>query len=122
MSNLSLFLLSAYATRAKNRLVYKTKNVFATQEQFLLDLLSHHQQTVLGRSLGLETIKTVEQFGDQIPVWSYEHYEPYISVQDKSLQKFGRKGFHENYHIQNMKPHEPDYSNPKNIAALLRVA
>ena len=44
------------------------------------------------------------------------------SVQDKSLQIVGRRGFHKNYDIQEMKPHEPDYSNPKNIAAPSGVA
>jgi hypothetical protein len=33
-----------------------------------------------------------------------------------------RKGFHGNYHIQNMKPYESGYSNPKNIAAPLGLA
>lgn len=44
------------------------------------------------------------------------------SVRDKNLQMIDRKGFHENYHIQNMKPYASGYSNPKNIAAPLGLA
>jgi hypothetical protein len=34
-----------------------------------------------------------------------------VSVQDKTLQTVAQRGFHENYHIQTMNPHEPNYSN-----------
>ena len=77
MPNLSLVLLTAYASYAKAKFIRKTQQVTATQEQFLLTLLQAHQQTVVGRSLGLSTIKTVDQFRSQVPVLPYSSYEPY---------------------------------------------
>jgi hypothetical protein len=53
------------------------------------------------------------------------HFPIYLRfpfVQDKSLQKFIRKGFHENYDILSMKPHEPDYPITKCTATPLVLA
>lgn len=77
MPNLSLALLTAYASYAKTNFIGKTRQLDATQEQFLLTLLCAHQQTVLGRSLGLATIKTIDQFRSRVPVLPYSSYEPY---------------------------------------------
>lgn len=79
MPNLSLAVLTAYASYAKTNFMRKTRQLDATQEQFLLPLLRAHQQTVLGRSLGLSTIKTIDQFRRQVPVWPYSSYEPYTA-------------------------------------------
>lgn len=77
MANFSLTLLTAYATYAKVNFIRKTRQIAAAQEQFLLPLLHTHQNTVLGRSLGLSTIKTIDQFRRQVPVLPYSSYEPY---------------------------------------------
>jgi hypothetical protein len=69
--------LSAIAQFPKARFVAKTRDIEATQTQFLLKLLRAHQNTALGREFGLSDIKTVEQFRDRIPVLPYSSYEPY---------------------------------------------
>lgn len=72
----TLSLLSAYASHAKNRFIRQTKQIMATQERFLQNLLISHQQTELGQRLRLSQIKTIDQFREQVPVWSYTKYEP----------------------------------------------
>lgn len=69
--------LSAYASYVKNRFMQNTRQVTVAQEQFLRDLLLSHQHTQLGQHLGLKAIKTIEQFREQVPIWSYSNYEPY---------------------------------------------
>jgi hypothetical protein len=44
-------------------------------------------------------------------------FEDQAFVQDKSLQKVLRKGFHENYYIPYIKPYKPDYIIAKCIAS-----
>jgi len=77
--NLTLSLLTLLATRAKRRLIHSSKHVMATQEQFLQVLIRHHQATELGQTFRLDTIKTIDQFRDRIPIWSYSQYEPYMT-------------------------------------------
>jgi hypothetical protein len=77
MTNLFLSALSAYATYAKAHFVRKTRHPIATQEQVLRELLQVQQDTELGRHFGLSSIRTIDQFRQQIPIWSYAHYEPY---------------------------------------------
>ena len=69
--------LSLYASRARNRLIRKTHNIMATQVQFLQDLLRVHESTVLGQQFQLHNIRTLEDFRQRIPIYSYEFYEPY---------------------------------------------
>jgi len=77
MGSLLLSLVKAVARRTKDRFIQQTKHVAAVQEKFLLDLLRCYQDTELGRHLGLATIKSVEQFRQQVPISSYTVYEPY---------------------------------------------
>ncbi|GAB4155583.1 MAG: GH3 auxin-responsive promoter family protein [Cyanobacteria bacterium J069] len=77
MGSLLLSLVTAVARRTKNQFVKQTRNVAATQERFLLDLLRCYQDTELGKHLGLAKIKSVEQFRQQVPISPYTVYEPY---------------------------------------------
>lgn len=79
MTSLTLSVLRFYAGYAKQRFLYKTQHLAATQEQFLQTFLNHHQHTVLGQTFGLSEIKTIDQFRDRIPVLSYSFYEPYVA-------------------------------------------
>jgi hypothetical protein len=45
-----------------------------------------------------------------------------VSGQDKTLQTVSQREFHENYHIQTMKPHELDYSNGQGRISLQTLA
>ncbi|HEY9646117.1 MAG TPA: GH3 auxin-responsive promoter family protein [Chroococcidiopsis sp.] len=72
----TLPLLATYATYMKNRFIRQTRQIEATQEHFLRELLSAHQHTTLGQRFGLGDIKTIDQFRDQVPIWAYSHYEP----------------------------------------------
>lgn len=70
--------LSFGASRARNRLIRKTRRIMAAQEQFLQELLRDHESTVLGQQLQLHKILTVEAFRRRIPIYPYEFYAPYI--------------------------------------------
>ncbi|HEY9640049.1 MAG TPA: GH3 auxin-responsive promoter family protein, partial [Coleofasciculaceae cyanobacterium] len=62
---------------AKNNFVRKTSEPMAVQEQFLQKLLRVQQQTELGKKFGLAAIQTIDQFREQVPIWTYADYEPY---------------------------------------------
>ena len=79
MASISLFLLATYADYARARFVGKTRQVLATQEQFLCKLLQVHQETELGRQFGLGEIKTIDQFRSRIPILPYSSYEPLVN-------------------------------------------
>ncbi len=78
MTSLSLSVLAAYASYHKVKLTRKTLQVYTVQERFLLNLLKAHQNTEMGRNLGLSSIKTIGQFRQQVPILPYESYEPYV--------------------------------------------
>ncbi len=76
--NLSMLALQWYATWEKKKFIRKTHQIKETQTKFLFQLLRTYQDTELGRQLNLRQVKTVEQFRQQVPIWSYNQYEPYI--------------------------------------------
>jgi hypothetical protein len=49
------------------------------QEALLEGILRHHAATGFGRDHGFDTIHTIEDFRRQLPVASYEYFEPYIA-------------------------------------------
>lgn len=71
-------LLTAYSSFAKNRFVHQTQHPLEIQDQFLQTLLRVQQQTELGRQFHLAEIRTIDQFRDRVPIWSYNDYEPYV--------------------------------------------
>lgn len=75
--SVTLPLLATYASFVKNRFIRNTRQVMATQERFLCKLITAHQHTELGQKFGLEDIKTIDQFREQIPIWAYANYEPF---------------------------------------------
>lgn len=77
MVNLFLSALSILANRVKANLIQKTRQPIAAQEQYLRQLLQIQQHTELGQQFELGAIKTLEQFRQQVPIWSYSEYEPY---------------------------------------------
>ncbi|GAB4382034.1 MAG: GH3 auxin-responsive promoter family protein [Elainellaceae cyanobacterium] len=77
MVNLLFPVLHAYAGAVKASFVEKTRQPLITQERYLWQLLQLQQATQLGQAFGLHEIKTIDQFRQQVPVWSYSDYEPY---------------------------------------------
>ncbi|MCA1994681.1 MAG: GH3 auxin-responsive promoter family protein [Coleofasciculus sp. S288] len=78
MANYLLPIVAAFAERAKEIFVKKTRRTLEVQERFLHKVLQTHQDTELGRNYGLRDIKTLDQFREQIPVLPYSNYEPYV--------------------------------------------
>ncbi|MBW4661088.1 MAG: GH3 auxin-responsive promoter family protein [Drouetiella hepatica Uher 2000/2452] len=77
MTNLLLSAMATFAQYAKNDFVRKTRQPMAVQERFLQKLLQIQQGTALGQQFGLGEIRTIAQFQEQVPIWSYAEYEPY---------------------------------------------
>ena len=78
MTNPLISLIALATKRAKANLVRNTGRITAVQEQFLRSLLRAYQDTQLGREFRLDTITSVEAFRAQVPIWPYNHYEPYL--------------------------------------------
>lgn len=68
--------LEIYSSFVRARFNRKTRNLEQAQERFLKQFIKDHQNTEMGRRMGLKTIKTVEQFRSQIPILPYEYYQP----------------------------------------------
>jgi uncharacterized protein YjbI with pentapeptide repeats len=75
--SITLPLLAAYASYVKHRFIRNTRQMTATQEKFLRDLLIAQQHTKLGQTFGLKDITTLDQFRERVPAWSYKNYEPF---------------------------------------------
>jgi hypothetical protein len=74
MTNPLLSLSTIVAQRAKNRLIQKTRETIAVQQDFLLGLLRYQQQTELGQKYCLNQIKTVDAFRAEVPILPYSSY------------------------------------------------
>ena len=78
MVNFTLALLTNAARLSKAVFVCKSRKTAKVQEQFLLSLLKQHQQTQFGKDYGFAGIKTVEQFQEKVPIFTYSDYEAYV--------------------------------------------
>jgi hypothetical protein len=78
MPNILLPLLDIVARRYKARFLRAVRQTDRVQEEFLLTLLRRYRHTELGRKLDLESITSVEDFRDRVPIWPYSQYEPFI--------------------------------------------
>lgn len=56
------------------------KHPFLTQQQVLFNNLKKAKHTIYGKEFGFEDIKTIDQFQSQVPMVSYEEFEPYIEL------------------------------------------
>jgi len=61
-----------------HRFRQKTKQTASIQQQFLHSLLRDHQNTAFGREYGFSEITTVDQFREQVPIFNYRDFRPYM--------------------------------------------
>ncbi|WP_088893266.1 GH3 auxin-responsive promoter family protein [Leptolyngbya ohadii] len=78
MNSLVLPFLKAYGAFAKNNLVRLARDPIAAQDIYLQTLLRRQRGTELGQKFGLGEVQTIDQFREQVPIWSYEDYEPFM--------------------------------------------
>ncbi|MGB0561114.1 MAG: GH3 auxin-responsive promoter family protein [Spirulinaceae cyanobacterium] len=78
MANLLLNLIGAVAQQARRQFIAQTQRTEAVQAKFLRSLLKTNGETALGQDLGLDTITTMAEFRQRVPVSRYPVYEPYV--------------------------------------------
>lgn len=78
MNTLIFSVLTTVVRQAQARFIRKTRQLEATQENFLRSLLRAHQKTAFGQEYGLADIHSIDQFRERVPVQSYEAFEPYV--------------------------------------------
>ena len=76
MNTLVLPLLKAYGAAAKAKLIHQARDPIAAQDTYLQMLLRVQQDTELGQKFGLGEVRSIDEFRDRVPIWSYEDYEP----------------------------------------------
>lgn len=76
--NIVLSILSIAARQAKASFIQKAQRADIVQERFLKRLLDAHQYTEFGLLHGFDTIRSIEEFQERIPVSPYQAFEPYI--------------------------------------------
>ena len=70
--------LARSANRSVNAFMKATSNLRETQQEWLLTQLRQHENTLFGEEHGFSTIRSIEEFQQQVPVSNYEYFEPYI--------------------------------------------
>jgi hypothetical protein len=78
MANILLSLLATAAKPLTAKFIVQTRSTEAVQDRFLRSLLRYHENTELGQELKLSKINTFREFQQQVPIWPYADYEPYI--------------------------------------------
>ncbi len=78
MTNPTIALISMVTQQAKRRFIQKTHHVAQSQAAFLQTLLHHQRSTELAQALESDTIRSVDQFRDCVPVAPYHTYQPYF--------------------------------------------
>ena len=67
-------------------------NPVETQENVLFDILSHARNTEYGKEFGFNDINQYETFQNQVPVVTYEEFEPYIEKARKGAENVSWHG------------------------------
>ncbi len=73
------------------------KSPMKVNEDFLLDFINENQDTEYGRKYNFANIKTLADFGKQVPIITYEEVAPYIERMMKGEENILVKGLVENF-------------------------
>ena len=67
---------------------HQCKNPLRVQEDLLLGMLHRNKDTSIGRKYGFESIKSIDDFREKVPIMSYQDHEPFIqaSLKGESAQ------------------------------------
>lgn len=63
------------------------QNPIATQENILFDFILKNADTVLGKQFGFDNIQHIEDFQKQVPLFTFEEFQPYIQRTINGEQK-----------------------------------
>src|SRR5690606_41780105 len=63
-----------------------------TQENVLFDILSHARNTEYGNKFGFNEINTYDTFQNQVPIVTYEEFEPFIEKARKGGENISWHG------------------------------
>ena len=71
-------ILSGVFRRSAGMLEHSSQNLVVTQESYLMKLLRSNADCIYGKENDFESIQSVHEFQEQVPVTSYDDYFPYI--------------------------------------------
>jgi hypothetical protein len=66
------------AARKQREIDHILTNPVEVMDEKLMSILKHHQDTVLGRKFGFDSIRTPEEYEEKVPLFDYYSLEPYI--------------------------------------------
>ena len=78
MKNALVFGVTQFLRRGKFSFLKKTSNPNKHQTDFLLSLVQEHQDTEFGKNHQFSNIQTIEDYRSQVPIRTYEDFEPFI--------------------------------------------
>ncbi|MCB0419792.1 MAG: GH3 auxin-responsive promoter family protein, partial [Bdellovibrionales bacterium] len=70
--------------RLTNPLLNAARNPHTVQSKVLLDILGDQKDTEFGREYNFSKLQSIEDFRQQVPIFEYEAFRPYIEQQRKS--------------------------------------
>ncbi|MHA1938769.1 MAG: GH3 family domain-containing protein [Candidatus Thorarchaeota archaeon] len=72
------YLVRKIAAKKGKEIEYLLSNPVEVMDEKLMKILSRHQDTVLGRRFGFDSIRTPEQYVERVPLFDYYTLEPWI--------------------------------------------
>ena len=64
--------------RVRNRLEDITYDPMRSQEEFVMRMMRENDKTAYGQQHGFDTIRSLDDFKQRIPLTTYDDYVPYI--------------------------------------------
>lgn len=71
-------LVKLYGPVITSRHLQQANNLKLQQQKFLLDLINYNKDTVYGRRHYFRQVKSIEDFGDRVPLGKYDLFKPYV--------------------------------------------
>jgi len=76
--SITSYLFRKIAARRQREIDHILNNPVEVMDEKLKSILKHHQDTVLGRRFGFDSIRTPDEYQERVPLFDYYSLEPYI--------------------------------------------
>ena len=71
----------------KEKLLEMTKNPMQVQEIFLMKIISDNKDTEYGRKYGFDSIRSIRDYQEKVPLSTYDDYAPYIERMTEKCER-----------------------------------